>query len=118
METDRKFFLVTDVARMWGEERARQQGKDPATAKPLSSKTVWWYLNQSMEARPGRRRNLYADNPPPLPVHLHLRALAWFPDPGETLADLERRLRLWYHSRPGQGAGGGRPPKTPRQPAV
>lgn len=97
------FFRVDDVARVWGEERAKKTG---AEYQPLARRTVYWILR---EARVGR----YEDNRPPMPVYpddgnRRGQTPVWVPDKGETLAGLERRLRKWYRSRPGQGAGGGR----------
>ncbi len=97
------FLRVDDVARIWGEERAKKTGSED---RPLARRTVYWILR---EAKVG----MYADNPPPMPIYpddenQHGKVPVWVPDGRETLTGLERRLRAWYQSRPGQGAGGGR----------
>ncbi len=129
MSTQRPFFRVRDIAHMWGEERATAAGQDPATATPVSEDTVRSYLKHSQEPRrPGAKPRRYATNPMPLPTYLNDDGGAvdpvhgrrgqqpiWLPAEGETLADLERRLRAWWHSRPGPGVGGGRPRKNPAQ---
>jgi hypothetical protein len=128
MGTKRPFFLVRDVARMWGEERTRAAGGDVATAEPVSERTVYNYVKHSQPAKPGRRPRRYAANPMPLPTYLNDdggdvdpqrgrrgQQPIWLPADGQTLAELERLLRAWWHSRPGPGVGGGRPRKAPAQ---
>jgi hypothetical protein len=118
----RKFFRLTDVARIWGEEAARVQaraaGKDEsaavAAARPVSESAVRKYRVQSLRGR-------YAAQPMPLPIYPDDppkpgQQPLWVPEDGETLDDLERRLRAWWHARPGAGVGGGRPmTMTPEQ---
>lgn len=125
---NRPFFTVRDIARMWGQERAHAAGQDVASAPPLAEKTVYSYLKHSQPAKPGRRqKRRYADNPMPLPVYLNDdgepvdqergrrgQQPIWLPGEGETLAEMERQIRAWWHSRPGPGVGGGRPRKHPR----
>jgi len=127
MTTQRPFFRARDIARMWGEERAIAAGNDPATAEPVDVDTVYSYVKHSQPPRrPGARPRRYATNPMPLPTYLNDdggeldpvngrrgQQPLWLPEEGETLADLERRLRAWWHSRPGPGVGGGRPRKNP-----
>ncbi len=96
------FFDIDDVARIFGEEHAHRVGS--TTATPLSKETVWDYVKRS---RPGGR---YAERPMPAPVG-GVRTLIWMPGEGQTLADLERELRVWFTGRPGHGAGGGHKPK-------
>jgi hypothetical protein len=111
------FFLVQDIARMWGEERARAAGKEIADATPVAAATVHSYIKHS---KPGPRSR-YADNPMPAPTYLgaddpeasmHGRTPIWQPEDGETMADLEHRIRAWWHSRVGPGVGGGPKPKV------
>lgn len=115
MTPQRRFFRLSDVARMWGEEaaraRARAAGKDEAAAvaaaRPVSESAVRKYRVQSLRGR-------YATHPMPLPIYPDDppkpgQQPLWVPEDGETLDGLEQRLRAWWHSRPGAGAGGGRP---------
>lgn len=109
-------FRASDLARMWGQERARAAARRAdlteaaaavaaAAAKPVSLRTVYRYIQQS-------RTGMYVDNPMPMPHYpdegpKQGQIPVWIPDEGETIAGLERRIRGWWHSRPGQGAGGG-----------
>lgn len=124
MTTQRPFFRVRDIARMWGEERARAAGRDVATAEPVAEETVYSYLKHSQPPKPGRKSRRYAENPMPLPTYLNDdgdpvdpqrgrrgQQPIWLPAEGQTLEELEHELRGWWHSRPGPGVGGGRPPK-------
>lgn len=116
MDDPMPFFTTADVARMFGQEHAIKYGKDPAEAKPLSKETITRYINDSKPddpAHPRKRPGKYAARPIPTPRHVEgpRTPFIWRPKPGQTMADLERELRAWYHSRDGQGAGGGRPRK-------
>ena len=53
-------------------------------------------------SRPGKR---YEHHPFPAPDRTFSRAPVW-------KADRAPELKQWAQSRPGQGTGGGRPPKT------
>ncbi len=122
----RPFFLVRDIAKMWTEERAAAAGLPVALTPPVVDATVRSYVKHSRPTRPGTRQHRYETNPMPAPVYLDpngrevnpagdLRGYTpyWYPADGEDLAGLERRLRAWWHSRLGPGAGGGRPRKAP-----
>jgi hypothetical protein len=134
----RRTLRVKDLTRIWGEEAARQkvhrewavhlaglddlpegervrvreqfaqaEAKAVAGAKPLAVRTVYKYLQLSRNGR-------YENNPVPVPEYpegdsRHARIPVWVPEQGETVNDLEARLRAWWHSRPGPGVGGGRP---------
>lgn len=117
----RLFLRASDIARMWGEERARAraraEGRDEAAAVaaavPVKLRTVYRYVQQS-------RTGLYRTNPMPMPEYPDDEPKPgqiplWLPEEGETVDDLERRVRAWWHSRPGPGVGGGRPPKQRRE---
>lgn len=124
----RTFLRVTDIARLWGQERARARyreqcradGRQPEpgeeaaavdAAGPVAVRTVYAYRRESLRGR-------YRDNPMPLGVYPDEQPKrgqipVWAPEEGETLAELEQRVRAWWHTRPGPGAGGGRPRKNP-----
>jgi hypothetical protein len=121
MPTERP-LRVGDVARIWGEERARQDARrrdeDEAAAvraaRPLARRTVWNILTKA-------RTGPYQAQPPPMPDYpggedgLGGRRPEWWPQEGEDMAGLEKRLRDWWHTgKPGRGAGGGRRPKVKR----
>lgn len=109
----RGYFTVPDVARMWGEERALRKGLPLSEARPLDPTTVHRYVNAAVQATEDRRAGRYVKNPPPPPEKVTPRAWAWFPQDGQTLAELEHALREWYRNRPGPGKGGGRPRHVP-----
>jgi hypothetical protein len=120
----RVVLRASDIAQLWGEERARARahaaGLDAAAtaaavaaAEPVKDRTVYRYLQQS-------KTGMYRTNPMPMPDYPDERPKRgqipiWVPDEGETVADLERRVRDWWHSRAGAGVGGGRPRKVPAQ---
>ncbi len=85
---------------------------DPASAPPLAAATISAYLRDS---RPGGR---YQDTPIPAPTYDNDTAVRsgqhprWIPEEGETLADLEQRLRAWFASRPVRGRSRTAPPTT------
>lgn len=112
----RPFLTVEDVMRIWGQERARAQGKDPQNAEPVSRATVLRYI-QANPGGAGKRPSRYAHNPPPAATHITAKSLIWLPAENETVAGLELRLRQWWRSRDGQGAGGGRKPSVTKSAA-
>lgn len=112
------FFTAADVARIFTEERqakenddARADGRAPVTVRPTAVRTVYAYRWWSLPAPAGQPPHRYQDNPMPAPVQLDGQRPIWVPAAGETLAELERRFRAWWNSRPGPGVGGGRPRK-------
>lgn len=115
---DQPWLTLTDVARILGEERAIANGQDPATAEPVSRNTVKSYLNRYQPDNPNRQ---FGDHPMPRPVYpdaarpLRGQHPLWIPGPGKTVADVERGLRAWWHSRVGAGVGGGPKPRVPVQ---
>jgi hypothetical protein len=102
----RSYLLVADVAKIWGQERARARGVTHPVAlrdaAPVAITTVWSYLKES---KPNGR---YGDNPVPAPTH-HTRVPMWIPAEGKSIEYVADTLRDWWHSRRGRGAGGGRP---------
>jgi hypothetical protein len=109
--TNRQYLTVTDIMRIWSEERGQ----------PVSRRTVYAHLDDSRPDVPGqprrKRPRRYQGNPMPMPAGDvgQRQPLLWEPAPGETVADLERRLRAWWHSRVGRGAGGGRQTRRGRR---
>lgn len=102
-----------DVARMFTEESAFMQGKDPKTVEPLS---VEYIKRMVRDSKPNdgtnKRPRRYAANPIRKPELVDNMLLLWRPREGETLDDVERELRAWYRSvYKGKGAGGGKPRK-------
>ncbi len=117
-QAQRPWLTVADVARIFTEENqrkeddlARADGRAPVTVRPVAIRTVYAYVQWSRPAPAGRPPNRYEHNPMPMPEHLDDQRPLWLPPEGETLADVERRLRAWWTSRPGPGVGGGRPRK-------
>lgn len=119
MTPSRRFFRLADVLQMWGEERARAHaranGLDEAAAvaaaSPVAEATYRDYYIQSTRGRYAR-----AGKPMPMPTYpegvtRRGQHPLWVPEDGETLEELERRLRAWWHDRPGAGTGGGAPAK-------
>lgn len=114
-------FTLADVARMWTEERARQKGMDPTEVRPVTAKTVSANIAWSRPAAPGRPPNRYQNNPMPLPRYpepdkpIQGQHPYWEPEPGETIEDLERRIRDWWSTgRVGRGRPGLRRAFVPR----
>lgn len=112
----RSFFTAAEVATIWTQERQREEndnaradGRPPTTVRPVSRRTVYTFMHRSQPAKPGEKKRGYETNPMPMPVHLDPRRPIWMPEPQETIADLERRLRMWWTTRDGRGSGGGRP---------
>jgi hypothetical protein len=103
---------MTDVARIWTDERRRRDGDD---APAITFNTVKGYVWHSEKAPRGKPPNRYQDNPMPASVQIDQRRRVWIPAPGETLADLEQELRDWYRNRDGRGSGGGRKPAPQRR---
>ncbi len=120
------YLTVQKVAQLFGEERARADGKDVATARPVAIGTVYSYVRDSRAPKVGGRPpGRYTNNPMPLPSRVDGSddtgpgpQAVWFPGEGESLADLERRIRAWWHSRTGRGVGGGRRPRVREQPST
>lgn len=122
MTPSRSFLRLSDVLRIWGQERARAHaranGQDEeaavAAARPVAEATYRDYYRQSLAGR-------YVDRPMPMPSYpeggtRRGQHPLWVPEQGETLDDLEQRLRTWWNSRPGAGAGSG-PPRLKFTPA-
>lgn len=114
----RRWLTLTDVAKIFGEERAVAAGQDTATAPPVSRETVTSYMFRYRASNPNPRFGTHpmptATYPDPTMSPRGQQPL-WVPDPGETIDDVERKLRAWWHSRVGAGVGGGRPPRVPAQ---
>ncbi len=106
-----EYLTMDDVARIWTEERREREGPD---AKAITRNTVKAYVWWSMKAGPGKKPNRYEDHPVPASTQLDGRRRVWLPGIGESIADVEEELRLWYRNRPGQGVGGGRKTDTSR----
>jgi hypothetical protein len=109
--TSRNYLTTADVGRILGECRAQLLGPGHE-ATPLSADYVRQLVTHSRRTRttPGRYSGP-GKTPMPLPDP-GLRQLIWSPKIGETLSDVDRRIRNWYlNERPGQGAGGGPKPK-------
>ncbi|MFE9206816.1 hypothetical protein [Micromonospora sp. NPDC007230] len=85
------------VAGIWTEERRKQHPEAP----PVKIDTVYNYLRWSKPTPPGAKlKHRYADNPMPKPLAARgPRQPAWH-------AHQEGELRVWWHSRKGQGAKG------------
>jgi hypothetical protein len=103
------YLTIDDVARIWTEERRAREGDDAA---PITRNTVKAYVWWSVKAPRGKPPNRYQDHPVPASTRLDGQRRVWLPGIGETLADVEEELRLWYRNRPGQGTGGGRKPAS------
>jgi hypothetical protein len=94
---ERPFMNREDVARLLGPD--------------IKGKTVSTYLYESQpeigkpDATGKRRRGRYADHPFPRPNGYNGKIPWW----GLDRAD---EIREWAATRPGQGAGGGRPPRN------
>lgn len=102
-----EYLTMDDVARIWTEERRAREGPD---ARPITRNTVKAYVWWSMPAKRGKPPKRYENHPVPPSTRLDGQRRVWLPGIGESLADVEEELRLWYRNRPGQGAGGGRKP--------
>lgn len=109
----RKRLYAEDVLRLWNDEQAKK-GR-----KPIKLKTVIANIGYSFPAAPGKPPNRYQHKPMPLPTYPDPdRPRAgqrpyWEPGPGETVLDVEERLRAWWNDRPGRGRKGiERPYKT------
>ncbi len=100
-KTRRSYLTAQEVGVLFGQERARQNGQDPATAAPISPKTVWAYVSHS-RMEDGR----YRDFPIPMPEYPNPslppagQHAQWYPAEGQTVEDLERDLREWWRERP------------------
>ncbi len=101
---EKPYLTRADVARIGGEEVARLRGEDPANAAPLALSTITAHVRDS---QPGSGRR-FENHPMPLPVYGNDNAQRrgqiplWWPQEGETVADLEARLRHWFASRRGR----------------
>jgi hypothetical protein len=110
------WLTLTDVARIFGEERAIAKGEDPTTALPVARATVTSYMKRYKVGTPR-----YGINPMPTATYPDPtlsppgQQPLWVPEAGETVEDVERRLRAWWNSRVGPGVGGGRKPRVPAQ---
>lgn len=119
----RTFLDVDDVRRILGEERQRRAviggHKDPGN-KPLERESVRKQVWRHARPESGHRKAhlwttsdpnaaVYEANPMPAPngpAATGRAPLIWIPEPGETLAALEKRLRAWYQKQPGPGSRG------------
>ncbi len=104
-----------DVLRLWNEEQAR------LGRKPIKLRTVYATIASCQPAAPGKPPNRYQDRPIPMPEYPHPdrpragQTPFWRPAAGESLAELEQRLREWWASRPGRGRPGVRQAFRTRQ---
>jgi hypothetical protein len=118
------YLDIDDVRRILGEERHRRAllagHKDPGN-KPLEResvrKMVWRYARPESGHRKAHlwRKSedpnaaVYEANPMPAPngpAATGRALLIWIPEPGETLTQLEKRIRGWYQKQPGPGSRG------------
>ncbi len=97
----RHYLTAQAIGVLFGEAREKQRGHDPGAAEPISPKTVRAYVSHSR--MPGGR---YVDHPMPMPEYPNPglppagQHAQWYPDDGETVEGLKRRLREWWNTRP------------------